>query len=67
MIKIIYLNAHSLCSKLNDMKILLNDEEPDLVMICETWCNSDVTIATLNVPGYFIEPDLHVIRKNTMN
>ena len=63
----VYLNACSLCSKLNDLEILSNDEEPDLVLICETWCNSDVTNAMLNVPGYFIEPDLRVDRKDTMN
>ena len=44
--------------------MLLNVEEPDLVLICETWCNSDVTNAMLNVPGYFIEPDLRVGRKD---
>jgi len=66
-IRIIYLNARSICSKLNDLEILLNDEKPDLVLICETWCNSDVTNAMLNVPGYFIEPDLRVDRKDTTN
>ena len=55
--KIIYLNARSLMNKINDLQILINDSDPDLILITETWCNEDISNAMLNVTGYFIEPE----------
>ena len=48
-IKIIYLNTRSLVNKLNELEILLNEQKPDLVLICETWCNDETTLAMLNI------------------
>ena len=67
MIRIVYLNARSLVSKLSDLEILLNDYDPDLVLIAETWCNSEITNSMLGIKGYFIEPDLRVDRNDTLN
>ena len=52
---------------MNDLSLLINDRNPDLILITETWCNEDITNAMLNVPGYSIEPDLRVDRRDTMN
>ena len=62
-----YLNARSLVSKLCELEILLNDYDPDLVLITETWCNNDITNAMLSIAGYFIDPDLRVDRNDTLN
>ena len=66
-LKVIYLNARSLLNKINDLCILINDEDPDLILITETWCNDVITNAMLNIPGYSIEPDLRVDRTDTLN
>jgi len=44
-------------NKINDLQILINDSDPDLILITETWCNEDISNAMLNVTGYFIEPE----------
>ena len=54
-------------NKLNDLQILINDSDPDIILITETWCNDDISNAMLNVPGYFIEPELRLDRTDTMN
>ena len=66
-LNILYLNARSLVNKLNDLAILINDQNPDLVLITETWCNDVITNAMLNIPGYNIEPDLRIDRQDTLN
>lgn len=33
----------------------------------ETWCNSDISNAALNIPGYFFDPDMRIDRKDTTN
>ena len=54
-------------NKINDLQILINDSDPDLILITETWCNEDISNAMLNVTGYFIEPELRLDRTDTMN
>ena len=66
-LKIIYLNSRSLLNKINDLCILINDCAPDLILVSETWFNPDISNAMLNIPGYFIEPDLRLDRTDTMN
>ena len=53
--------------KVNDLEILLNDNKPDLVLIWESWCNDDTTMAMLNINGYFIEPDLRIDCNDTLH
>ena len=54
-------------NKINDLQILINDSDPDLILITETWCNEDISNAMLSVTGYFIEPELRLDRTDTMN
>lgn len=63
----IYLNARSLVSKLNDLELLVSEQSPDLVLICETWLNSEISNGMLDIPGYFIEPELRKDRLDTTN
>ena len=53
-LKLVYLNARSLTSKLNDLAILINDHNPDVILITETWLKENITNAMLNIPGFSI-------------
>ena len=66
-LKIIYLNARSLTNKINDLCILINDTNPDIILITETWCNEGVSTALLNIHGYNIDPELRLDRRDTIN
>ena len=39
--------------------------EPDLVLVTETWCNSEISNAYLDIPGYELQPDLRMDRCDT--
>ena len=65
--KIVYTNARSIISKIDHLSILINDNNPDLVIITETWLNGDINNCLLNIPGYYIEPELRVDRSDTLN
>ena len=67
MLKIIYLNARSIFNKLNDLEVLLNEHSPDIVLITETWCSTETSMAMLNVNGYNIDPELRKDRTDTLN
>jgi Reverse transcriptase (RNA-dependent DNA polymerase)/Endonuclease-reverse transcriptase len=41
--------------------------EPDLIFICETWCNSDTNNASLTVNGYKFQTELRCDRNDTAN
>ena len=66
-LNLIYLNARSITNKLNDLAVLINDHNPDVILVTETWCNENTTNAMLSMPGYSIEPDLRVDRRDTLN
>ena len=40
------------------MNLLINDNNPHLVLITESWCNKDLTTAMLNIDGYYIDDAL---------
>ena len=64
-LKVLYTNAQSLPSKIDELALVIVDQDPDIVIITETWCNSDINNAFLNLPGYFIDPDLRLDRSDT--
>ena len=66
-LSVIYTNARSINSKLVDLETLISDNNPDIILLTETWCNSDITNSYLNLNGYFIDPDLRVDRLDTAN
>ena len=51
-IKIIMFNARSLMNKLPQLEILSHLQEPDIILITETWANSSVNDAELSLKGY---------------
>ncbi len=50
-LKIIYLNARSLLNKIDHLSLMITDHAPDIVLISETWLNSDINNAMLNIEG----------------
>ena len=54
-------------NKINDLCVLINDSDPDVILITETWCSEEISNAMLNIPEYFIEPELRLDRTDTMN
>jgi Endonuclease-reverse transcriptase len=45
----------------------VNDLEPDLIFICETWCNPEISNASLNIGGYKFQTELRIDRQDTAN
>ncbi len=64
---ILYLNAQSIISKMDELAICFSEVGPDLILICETWCRPDITAAFLQLPGYELIPDLRKDREDTVN
>jgi hypothetical protein len=57
-IKIYYTNSRSLVSKIDELRATATDKQPDIILICETWTNPEISNAELTIDGYCIETDL---------
>ena len=64
-LKIFYTNAQSIVNKINELSAYLVGEEPDLILITETWCNPSISDAALTIPIYQLECDLRRDRSDT--
>jgi hypothetical protein len=62
---ILYLNAQSIVSKIDELTCVANDFKPDLILITECWCNEMTTNAMLTIPEYDLIPDLRCDREDT--
>ena len=51
-LKCLFTNAQSIVNKRDELQTYMEDEEPDLVGIVETWLHSDIADAEIQVPGY---------------
>ena len=67
LLKICFTNARSLPGKINELSVYATVAEPDIILICESWCNDKISNAFLNIPGYQLETDLRTDRKDTGN
>ena len=67
LLKICYTNARSLPGKINELAAYASVSEPDIILICESWCNSTITNSSLSIPGYQLETDLRKDRQDTGN
>jgi Reverse transcriptase (RNA-dependent DNA polymerase)/Endonuclease-reverse transcriptase len=54
-IKILYTNAQSLFSKLEELVAVAELLQPDVVLLTETWTNGSISDAMIQIPGYRIE------------
>jgi D-alanyl-D-alanine dipeptidase len=59
------MSSQSLISKINELEVLVVDAEPDLIFICETWCNAEINNASLYISGYTFQTDLRLDRADT--
>ena len=64
---ILYLNAQSIVGKMDELASCAAEIRPDLILICESWCRTEITDAFLNIAGYELIPDLRKDRVDTVN
>jgi len=50
-----------------ELETVTKDLEPDIVILCETWCNSTTQNAALQLTNYDLQPDLRFDRTDTTN
>ena len=67
MLNIFYTNARSIFSKFDDLQIKISENNPDLILITETWCNDSISNAMLHIDGYSLNEELRCDRKDTAN
>ena len=63
----LYTNAQSLTGKASELEAATIDLLPDIIVICETWCNSTTNQASLEILNYSIIQDLRTDRQDTAN
>ena len=51
-IKCVCLNARSILNKKNELDIMVDEIEPHIIGITESWANNDITDAELGLEGY---------------
>ena len=51
-IKCVCLNARSIINKKNEINIIVDDIQPHIIGITESWANNDITDAELGLGGY---------------
>jgi len=61
------LNSQSVVNKINELACLATEFKPDIILVTESWCNDQISNAYLSIPGYQLQPDLRVDRKDTTN
>jgi hypothetical protein len=66
-ITLLYANAQSINSKIDELKVISQDLEPDIILLTETWCNSTIENAALTIENYKLETDLRNDRCDTAN
>ena len=66
-LKILYLNARSILSKINDLNATSTNVKPDLILITESWCNSEISDDVIKLNGYELVSELRKDRSDTTN
>lgn len=64
---VLYTNAQSINSKLDELKVTSQDLNPDIILLTEAWCNSTIENASLTIENYKLETDLRRDRSDTAN
>jgi Reverse transcriptase (RNA-dependent DNA polymerase)/Endonuclease-reverse transcriptase len=62
---ILYINAQSILSKVDELACIANDVKPDLILLTESWCREEISNAFLQIPGYDMQPELRMDRTDT--
>ena len=64
-VSILYLNAQSIVGKVDELASSASEIDPDLILVVESWCNSNISDAFLSIPGYEMQQDLRLDREDT--
>jgi len=64
-LKILYLNAQSILSKIPDLEATASDCLPDLILITESWCNNSICDNVLSLCNYELVSELRKDRNDT--
>ena len=67
LLKISYTNARSIQNKINELAAYSATSKPDIILICESWCNDSTQNSSLSIPDYQLETDLRLDRHDTGN
>ena len=62
-----YTNAQSILGKLCELEAIVSEENPDIILLTETWCHTEIDDAALTIGGYQLEPELRRDRNDTRN
>jgi hypothetical protein len=64
-VRVLYTNAQSIFNKLDKLTATTAEDEPDIILLTETWCGPHITNAELTIAGYQLETDLRRDRADT--
>jgi hypothetical protein len=64
-LKVLYTNAQSVVSKVDELSSVASDMDPDLILLTKSWCSDQITNAYLTFPGYELITDLRKDRYDT--
>jgi hypothetical protein len=62
---ILYINAQSILSKIDELECIANDIKPDLILLTESWCRDEISNSFLQIQGYDLQPELRMDRADT--
>jgi len=61
----LYLNAQSIVKKVDELECIAREENPDFILVTESWCNANISDAFLSFNGYTLHTDLRLDRTDT--
>jgi Endonuclease-reverse transcriptase len=62
-----YTNARSIQSKINELNATAIEDDPDIILLVESWCSPEINNSELALEGYNLEADLRRDRADTFN
>ena len=63
----LFTNAQSLPGKITELGAVASDIQPDIILLCESWCNSSISDANLGLVGYELQQELWSDKTDTAN
>jgi hypothetical protein len=65
-LNVLYLNAQSVVKKVDELRCVASMTNPDIILVTESRCNSEISNAFLAIDGYEIQQDLRTDREDTV-
>lgn len=60
-----YTNAQSILSKLPELELCVNEHQPDIILITESWCHGEISDNVLKIKNYELLTELRCDRRDT--